>query len=193
MKKKLFGAGLAAAVALSCPAAVMAGTIQSVDGTESHDVKATYAAIAEAKTVYAVEITWGSMVFTYTAPTVTKTWNPTTHTYQETKAEKGTWTNEKDANKVSVTNRSNKALTATISAETTKDDNYDYTGIKATPEQETLELADASVGADTQTAGKASTEETMISLEGELTNKDANQTPIGNVTVTIKDAEEVQP
>lgn len=198
MKKKLFSAGLAALLVLSVPGVTMAAdnqtTIQTKDGTAEHDVYAAYAPIAEADIVYSVDIKWGSMEFTYTAPTLTRTWNPQTHKYEETTSTKGTWTSEEDANKVTLTNRSNAALTATIAAEMLKDGSYDYTQIKASIVSETLQLADASAGATTKKPGTADEKSATISLVGELTNKEANKTPIGNITVTIKDAkEETQP
>lgn len=198
MKKKLFSAGLAAMLVLSVPGATMAESgqtiIQTKDGTAEHDVYATYKPIEEAPTVYAVEITWGSMEFTYTAPTLTKTWNPQTHKYEENAGGTGTWTNEKDQNKVTLTNRSNAALTANITAITENDGSNDYTGITAKVGNATLNLADASIGATTETPGTTSIAFSTITLDGALTNKDANKTPIGNITVTIEDAkEEVQP
>lgn len=191
MKKKLFSAGLAAVFVLSCASAAMAGDIQAItekEGTAGHEVYATYKPVADPLTVYSVDIKWGSMEFTYIAPATIRTWNPQSHSYTETTAKEGRWTNEEGANKVSLENRSNKALTATITAETTGE----YTGITAQAADETLSLADASIGATTEIPGNVSKAETTISLKGALTKIDAKKTPIGSVTVTIKDTE-VQP
>lgn len=193
MKKKFLCAGLTAALALSCGATAFAGTITSKGGTENHDVFATYSPVAKAPTVYAVGITWGSMEFTYEAATVTKTWDPATHTYKEETGEAVGWTNEDGANKITVTSRSNKALTAAITTEMVNDATGDYSRITATPAANNLQLADASIGATTETPGTEAKAETTISLSGELTNKDANKTKIGSITVTIADAEEVTP
>lgn len=193
MKKKFLCAGLSAVLALSCGATAFAGTITSEGGTESQLVYATYSPIAEAPTVYAVEITWGSMEFTYEAATVTKTWDPATHTYKEETGEAVGWTNEEGANKITVTSRSNKALTAAIATEMVNDTTGDYSEITATPAVNSLQLADASTGATTETPGTEAKAETTISLSGELTDTSANKTKIGSITVTIADAEEVTP
>lgn len=193
MKKRLFSAGLAAMLVLSVPAVTMAEGSQTIiekkDETATHDVYATYKPVEEAPTVYAVDITWGSMEFTYYAPAITKTWDPKTHTYTEAAAQNGRWENAEGANKVSLTNCSNAALTATITAETINDGTNDYTGITAKVADMTLDLEDASIGATTEKAGTASTAFTTISLSGELKNENANKTTIGNVTVTIADKE----
>lgn len=189
MKKRLFSLGLAGMLVLSLSTAAFAATIQSNGGRDSHDVSVTYVPVEEAPTVYAVDIAWGSMEFTYHAPAVEKVWNPQTHSYTESTAEKGTWSCEENANKVSLTNYSNKALTATIKAEISTE--TDYMKIEASVEEEELQLADASLGATTTEKGTASEASTIITLAGALEDKDAESTPIGSVTVTITDAEEV--
>ncbi|MDO4333939.1 MAG: hypothetical protein Q4C58_14825 [Eubacteriales bacterium] len=136
---------------------------------------------------YAIE------TFTYQAAPTTKIWDPATHTYKEEEGEAAGWTNEDGADKITVTSRSNKALTATITTEMVNDGTNDYTGIKAEPADAILSLADASVNATTEIPGTEAKAETTISLSGELTNKDANKTKIGSITVTIADAEEVTP
>ncbi|MDO4331250.1 MAG: hypothetical protein Q4C58_01000 [Eubacteriales bacterium] len=193
MKKKLLCAGLSAALAMSWGATAFAGTITSNGGAESHPVYAVYGLDAEAPTVYSVGISWGSMEFTYQAAPTTKTWDPATHTYKEEVGEAIGWTNEDGANKITVTSRSNKALTAMITTEMVNDGTNDYSGIKAEPADANLPLADASVNATTEIPGTEAKAETTISLSGELTNKDANKTKIGSITVTIADAEEVTP
>mgnify|MGYP000115538235 FL=1 len=85
---------------------------------------------------------------------------------------------------MTVTNRSNKALTATVEAATSDS----YAGITAKVDKASLSLADASIGATTTVAGTASTESTTISLSGALTDKNANKATIGSVTVKIADA-----
>lgn len=186
MKKKLLCAGLSAALALSCSAAAIAGTITANGGSDSRPVYATYNPLADAPTVYAVDITWGSMEFTYQAAVTTKKWNPQTHTYETETGEAKGWTNEEGENKITVTSRSNTALTASISTEMLNE----YSGITAKADKPESELADASAGATTEIAGTESKAEIMISLTGELTNKEADKTKIGSITVIIKDAVE---
>ena len=85
---------------------------------------------------------------------------------------------------MTVTNRSNKALTATVEAATSDS----YPDITAKVDMASLSLADASIGATTTEAGTASTASTTISLSGALTDKNANKATIGSVTVKIADA-----
>ena len=162
----------------------MAATINSAGGTDSHAVYGTYQPEGEAPTVYSVDVSWGSMEFTYTDGAVSKTWDPSTHQYTESVGE-GSWSNQDGANKVTVTNRSNKALTATVEA-TTLDS---YAGITAKADKASLSLADASIDATTTKPGHPSTESTTISLTGALTDKNANKATIGSVTVKIADAD----
>lgn len=184
MKKKALSLCMAAILGLSSGTVAMAGTITSDGGTESHAVYGTYESVSEPGTVYSVEVSWGSMEFTYTDGATVKTWDPSTHTYVDT-AGTGSWSNADGANKVTVTNRSNKALIATVAAATTGA----YTGITATVDKPSLSLADASIGASTTVAGTASTAVAMISLSGALTDTNANKSTIGSVTVTIADAD----
>ena len=86
---------------------------------------------------------------------------------------------------MTVTNRSNKALTSTVEAATSDS----YKGITAKVGNASLSLADASIGATTTEAGTASTASATISLSGALTDKNANKATIGSVTVKIADAD----
>ena len=124
------------------------------------------------------------MEFTYTDGAVSKKWNPSTHQYMESVG-KGNWSNQDGANKVTVTNRSNKALTATVKAATSSS----YAGITAKADKASLSLADASIDATTTKPGHPSTASTTISLSGALTDKNANKATIGSVTVKIVDAD----
>lgn len=184
MKKKALTLCVATILGLSSGTVAMAETISSAGGKNSHAVYGIYQLESEAATVYAVDVSWGSMEFTYTDGAVSKKWNPSTHQYTES-VEEGSWSNRDGANKVTVTNRSNKALTATVEAETSGS----YTDITATVDNASLSLADASIGATTTVAGHASTASTTISLSGALTDKNANKAIIGSVTVKIADAD----
>ena len=175
MKKKALTLCVATILGLSSGTVAMAATIDSAGGTDSHAVYGTYQPEGAVATVYSVDVSWGSMEFTYTDGAVSKKWNPSTHQYTESVGE-GSWSNQDGANKVTVTNRSNKALTATVE------------GITAKVDKASLSLADASIGATTTVAGTASTESTTISLSGALTDKNANKATIGSVTVKIADA-----
>lgn len=183
MKKNALSLCMAAILVLSSGTVAMAGTITSDGGTESHAVYGTYKPVSEAGTVYSVDVLWGSMEFTYTDGAAVKTWDPATHQYTVSTGE-GSWSNADGANKVTITNRSNKALTATVAAATTDG----YKDITATVDKSSLSLSDASINATTEVAGTASTAFAMISLSGALTDENANKTIIGSVTVTIADA-----
>ena len=111
-----------------------------------------------------------------------KVWNPKEHAYEEQKDE-GTWSNQENANKVTITNSSNTAVTASITVQM----RADSTGLTATPADTSLKLEDASIGADTTTPGKATTAFTTISLAGDLADRDADSKVIGSVVVTISD------
>ena len=184
MKKKALTLCVATILGLSSGTVAMAAPINSAGGTDRHAVYGTYQPEGEAPTVYSVDVSWGSMEFTYTDGAVSKTWNPSTHQYTESVGE-GSWSNQDGANKVTVTNRSNKALTATVEAATSGS----YTGITAKVDNASLSLEDASIGATTAVAGTASTASATISLSGALTDKNANKATIGSVTVKIADAD----
>ena len=81
MKKKALTLCVAAILGLSSGTVAMAATINSAGGTDSHAVYGTYQPEGEAPTVYSVDVSWGSMEFTYTDGAVSKTWDPSTHQY----------------------------------------------------------------------------------------------------------------
>ncbi|MCD8013404.1 MAG: hypothetical protein LUG99_09540 [Lachnospiraceae bacterium] len=84
------------------------------EGSSSADVTATYKS-SETATVYSVDITWGSLEFTYTEAGA-QTWDPSTHTYSE--AEEGGWSYEKGSNILTITNHSNSAVAGSVKCET---------------------------------------------------------------------------
>lgn len=179
MKKKLLSCTLAVVLALSVSTTVFATELER----QTNSVYGTYEPMADAATVYKVDVAWGSMEFTYNAAEIIKIWNPKTHKYDEQKVGEGRWSCGKDANKVTVTNHSNKALTATVTAKITDADG----GISAKVTDETISLADASTGATTDVPGIPSVGAAAIDLAGALTDTTANNTSIGTVTVTISD------
>lgn len=188
MKKKVLSLCMAAALVLgSGTAAMAADTLESNGASTSKDVTGKYEPMAEAETSYKVELQWGSMAFTYHAPDTVKKWDPKAHEYVEEKGPNGEWRYEDGANKITITNSSNKAITATINAVMTEN------GITATVKNPKIDLEDASIGATTEVAGTASTRSSDISLEGELTNKNANKAIIGTVTISFEDTVTEQP
>ena len=151
-----------------------ANPITSIGGTDSADVKGTYVAGGSSATVYSVDITWGSMEFTYTSAS-NGTWNPTTHRYDG--GGSGNWSCTGDANKITVTNHSNAAVNAQFSYAPESG----YTGISGTFSNNTLNLATA-VGTEVSNAPSGSV---TLSLTGELSSETAANTKIGTVTVTL--------
>ncbi|MCD7957005.1 MAG: hypothetical protein LUG93_14910 [Lachnospiraceae bacterium] len=98
-----------------------AGTVAYADtledeGSSSADVTATYKS-SETATVYSVDITWGSLEFTYTEAGA-QAWDPSTHTYTDSDEEDGGWSYEEGSNIVTITNHSNSAVGGKISCTT---------------------------------------------------------------------------
>lgn len=156
---------LALSLCLAVPA-FAASPVTADGGSDSKDVTATYATTGD---VYSVAITWGSMEFTYT-----EEWIPEDHDYGN-----GVWSNATDANKITVTNHSNVAVTATLSY--AQQNQSGITGTFAetsgTANDNVLELATA-VGTAYDAAPTASA---TLTLTGTL---ESNAT-VGTVTVTI--------
>ena len=109
--KKLTAVAMTGMMVLGMGTSVCAASpITQIGDTDTNDVKATYAAEQEAKTVYSVDIAWGNMEYTYTIESEGR-WNPKTHEFDE-KSGTGRWTCSDGADKVKVTNHSNAAVKA---------------------------------------------------------------------------------
>ena len=186
MKKRLLCYTLAVLFAAFCPTTMFAAALEDIGGALQKDVFAEKEALAEADTVYYVDVVWGDMEFEYNAGTVVKTWNPETHSYEEEIVTAETaWSCASGSNKVTLTNHSNTSILATVTAEISED----YSEITATVDGESLELSDASEGATFTEPGAVSTGSATIKLSGKLTNENANKTEIGTVRITISDIE----
>ena len=186
MRKHLLCYTLAIVLAALFATTIWASTLDDAGSIGEKDVFAEKEVLAEAETVYYVDVVWGDMEFDYNAGTVIKTWNPLKHSYEESiLTPENAWSCASGANKVTLTNRSNKAIIATVAAEI----NEEYSGITATVEGERIPLDDASAGASLTEAGTASTGSATVTLSGKLENTNANKTEIGNVKITISDAE----
>lgn len=174
MKKLLTIILSLALLSMASVTAFAASPITSEDGSDSADVKGTYVAGGSATTVYSVDITWGSMEFTYTDVS-SGTWNPQTHQYDG--AATAGWSCATDANKITVTNHSNAAVIAQLSY--TPD--AKYSGIAGSFTKETLALATAE---DTEFSN-APSDSAELTLSGKLSSDTAASTKIGTVTVTL--------
>ena len=148
-------------------------TINTQNGTATKAVKASYSAGAGGGTVYSVDITWGSMAFTYSEGS-SPTWNPATHTYSS--GGTGGWSH--NGNTVTVTNHSNTEVTATLTY--TPEAGYD--GISGNFDKTEMDLATA---VDTPVVS-APTDTAALTLSGTLASTLTDPTTVGTITVTIR-------
>lgn len=152
-------------------------TLTAVVRTATHDVTATYvdgSSGGAGGTVYSVDITWGDMAFTYTAEA--GIWDPAKHAYTDAKG--GAWTvDNKDGNKIKVTNHSNAEITASI--DYTPAPGYD--SISGSFDKTSLVLATA---VDTEVSN-APNDSAALTLTGALDSAATTSTKIGTITVTL--------
>lgn len=169
MKKIL---ALVLAVMLVVSMAVTGFAAEVNDG--SKDVTASYVKGASSDTIYSVDVTWGSMSFTYTSP-AQGTWNPESHAYDGAETT-GRWSYEADANKITVTNHSN----AEVSVGLAYAANTGYEAVTGSFDKETLTLATA-VDTEVDAAPSASA---YLTLSGELAESE-EAAVVGQITVTL--------
>ncbi|MDD4414370.1 MAG: InlB B-repeat-containing protein [Oscillospiraceae bacterium] len=118
-------------------------------------------------TAISVDVTWGSMEFTYSDGT----WNPETHEY-----EGAGWTTPENANKISVTSTSNVPVTVSYSYE--RETGYEAVNGNITDGTSSVTSKNLPVG-DTTPQGY----DVYLSLSGKP--PECNISKIGSVTVTI--------
>ncbi len=145
-------------------------------GGNSHEVTATYTPGDSESTVYKVDITWGSLEFTYTDSSK-GTWNTDTHKYVDAKEGKWSWVD--GANEITVTNHSNAEVTATASY--TPEAGYEAIGL--TFDKNTIRLATADNGVD-GAAGTSTSDTIIVTPRGAL-KKSETRVVIGTITITI--------
>ena len=177
--KKLFAVGLAAALicVMTIPAFAEADnkTISGLTDSASFAVTGTYVAGGSAATVYSVDISWGSMDFTYTGASA-GTWTPSTHTYDG--STEGQWNCDEGANVITVKNHSNAEVTVNFAYASAEN----YSGIKGDFSNDgKLALATA-VGTEVENAPSGSV---SLGLSGALTEVASEGVTIGTVTVTL--------
>lgn len=175
MKKVLAIVLTLAVLSVASVTAFAASPIIAKGGSDAFDVTGTYVAGGTAATRYSVDVTWGSMEFTYTGASA-GTWNPETHEYDGAVA--AGWSCAQDANKITVTNHSNADVTVAFSY-TAEAGN----GIVGSFTKSELTLNSA-VG--TAVTG-APTDSTTLDLTGALSSENTAGTKIGTVTVTLAD------
>lgn len=182
MKKKLVSLML-----IGMMVAGMSTTAMAADDTLTEEklvtnptkaVTATYEPGVAAQDVYNVDITWGTMKFTYKGASQGQ-WDPATLTY--TGAKEAEWTCEQDANVITIDNNSNVAVNVTVSATDVieglkyKFDNETENTAKA------LTISKATAGTDGQN-GTPSTQTVTLNITGGSIDK---ETTIANLTVTL--------
>ena len=133
----------------------------------------------EFKTI-SVDLVWDEMTFTY-IKTSSGDWNPDTHEYEG--GIEGAWSEETST--ITVTNHSNKAVTATFAYES----EADYTTISGNfSDEENVSLDNNQVvlaSAETTAYEQAPSVTVYLTLDGELTETTTTSTKIGTVTVAI--------
>lgn len=136
-------------------------------------VNAKYVSSSEADVVYSVDISWGSMEFTYTAGKAA--WNPADHTYVTSTA---AWTYDNDANKITVINHSNAEVACALS----------YIGemdsVTGTFDNSTYSFASAANFLNNPNA-EALRFNSYLTLSGTLDASITTSTQVGKILVTI--------
>lgn len=174
MRKKIFAFFIAAAMISGMTSTAFATSVDGSNPSSTSDVKATYVQGSASDTIYSVDVVWGNMEFTYTAPEE-GTWNPNTHTYDGA-GTNGVWSYEDGANIIKMVNHSNTAASAKVTYNT----GADYQEISGTFEKSTLSTLTA-VGTEYKSAPSDST---TLSLSGAL-KESTEQVTVGTVTLTL--------
>ena len=143
---------------------------------EDHDVTGEFVG-TDVATVYSVDITWGSLEFTYTEASK-GVWNPETLKYEGAVA--GGWTCATNADKITVTNHSNAAVSVTVEITSASTD-----VTLSVVEGATFELASADNATVAGTAGTATSKTVTVKPEGAITTNGK----IGTIKVIIAAAE----
>lgn len=174
---------IALALVLSMVTTVFAADIIPT-GDTTHAVTALYQAGSGGGTVYGVDISWGSMVFTYTDASK-DTWNAETHMYSNTT--EAAWSCEEGENVITVTNHSNVPISVTPSYTAESD----YNAATMSFDKTILTLGTADNGVD-GAAGTATNGTIIVTASGTLTKDEkttsADGTTIGQITLTLADA-----
>ena len=131
-----------------------------VDGTSSADV-------------YSVDLSWGAMEFTYTT-TGEHIWNPVTHEY--TTSLTGIWTGS--GNTITVTNHSNKDVTASFEYES----DTAYSTVTGSFSVDSIDLPSA---VDKAIDAAELTDEVTVTIDGTLDSTVTDFTKVGTITVTL--------
>lgn len=179
--KKFFALALALALTLALAVTCFAAytpTMDALSDEATQNVKVTYVAGGTSAEIYAVDVVFDEMNFTYTAASE-GTWDPETHTYKNIDAAE--W-NKTSAN-IKVTNHSNVALDVTVSY--AKDAGYTGAVAPSITNGE-FELARATEGSDFADAPTATA---TLNIGAGVPVAGNENLKIGTVTVTIAAAQ----
>ena len=179
--KKVLSVVLAIAMmsALAIPA--FAADIEAVDDSKAQDITLTVANTDEESdvVVYSVDVAWGQVAFTYNI-TTTYDWNPATHEYNANPSYEYAWAGEGNTGVITVTNHTNKALTASAASEVKNASAFTVSCGQA---------ASLATAVNTEVA-KAPTDTISYTVNAPETKPtaEASATVIATITVTIADA-----
>lgn len=188
--KKFFSILLALALLSTLSVSAFAEGIQdtNISGNKQHDLTVKYDP-AQQNDVYAATITWGAMTFTYEGQI--QVWNTNTLQWDTTRPA-GWKVDGTDADVITITNRSSKAIYAKIECnlENDKKDNavFTVTAPEGTTQVESkgYEIAAVTVDATTGTGTEVTTKFTITpSGTYEVKSDNTNGMAIGKVTVTL--------
>ena len=177
MTKKVFIVLIAVVLCFVLSTAVFAATVSTEGASQSHNVTGNYVRTGEPANVYCVDIVWGDMEYTYSAPA--KTWDPESHSYKET--ETGSWSCGSGSDTVTVINHSNIEIKAEV---TYNPDSVN--GVIGVIDEPTLILVAPAEGSAYDTAPGKSAKLSLSSdnLPTGFTDG-ASDVKVGTVTVTV--------
>lgn len=182
--RKLFVVALALVFTLCMTATAFAGTSNVTDLSDSSknpvsiDVKGSYSDEHTSGTVYSIDISWGSMEFTYSI-SGDVTWNPTTHKYDD--HENADWV--ATGNTIITANHSNKAVNVAFAF---AKDETNAPKVTGSFDKESYTLSAADTGDSLNDPDKAPTDSSTLTIGGTL-DPGKKDVKIGTVTVTLSE------
>ena len=175
--KKILTIVLVIALCVALPAFAAEPDIGADNGTDSVEVNGVYEEGEAAAEIISVDISWGTMVFTYN-DTVEGTWDHEQHRFNGT--QEANWTCEENANKITVINHSNTAVDANLTFTAAQGPNIvgAFDEASGTEDDNKLELATA---VNTAVASAPSADAFFNITSGSI----ADDATLGTITVKI--------
>lgn len=179
--KKVLAAALTMALSAGMTMGVLAEdeTEMTITGAQTANVTATYNAGNKASTIYKIDISWGSMSFTYNEASK-GTWDPDDHVYKDVVTAGWSWDN--NANVIEVTNHSNAGINVTPSYTAATG----YEAVTMGFSSASLLVDSADNGKGTNGAGTAETGTISVTPSGTLPEMESTA-QIGTITLTIQE------